>query len=51
MVKTTPFQKALKGSYKTALLKVEKPEKATNRYGTQKSYKTMGLINIHITTA
>ncbi len=43
MVKTTPFQKALKGSYKTALLKVEKPEKATNRYGNTKIIQDNGI--------
>lgn len=36
-VKTSPFEKALKGSYKTALLKVEKPEDSANRYGETKS--------------
>lgn len=38
-VKTTPFQKALKGSYKTALLKVEKPENVLNRYSETKTIR------------
>lgn len=43
MVKTTPFQNALKGSYKTALLKVEKPENASNRYGDTKVIQDDGI--------
>ena len=35
-VNAVPFENALKGRYKTALMKVEKPEDATNRYGETK---------------
>lgn len=42
-VKETPFQSALKGSYKTALVKVEKPEDATNRYGETKVIQDAGV--------
>ena len=42
-VKETPFQSALKGSYKTALIKVEKPEDATNRYGETKVIQDAGV--------
>ena len=40
---TAPFQEALKGSYKTALLKVEKPENASNRYGETKIVQDEGI--------
>ena len=43
MVKTKPFQDALQGSYKTALLKVEKPENASNRYGETKTIQDDGI--------
>ncbi|MBR1687553.1 MAG: hypothetical protein IJ710_03355 [Prevotella sp.] len=42
-VKTKPFEDALKGSYKTALVKVEKPEDATNRYGETKVIQDAGV--------
>lgn len=42
-VKTEPFEDALKGSYKTALVKVEKPEDATNRYGETKVIQDAGV--------
>lgn len=42
-VKETPFQSALEGSYKTALIKVEKPEDATNRYGETKVIQDGGV--------
>ena len=41
--KEAPFQSALKGSYKTALIKVEKPEDATNRYGETKVIQDAGV--------
>lgn len=40
---TAPFQEALKGSYKIALLKVEKPENASNRYGETKIVQDEGI--------
>ena len=42
-VKDTPFASALKGSYKTALIKVEKPEDTTNRYGETKTIQDAGV--------
>ena len=42
-VKETPFESALKGSYKTALVKVEKPEDTTNRYGETKTTQDAGV--------
>lgn len=42
-VKTEPFEDALKGRYKTALMKVEKPEDATNRYGETKVIQDAGV--------
>lgn len=42
-VNITPFADALKGSYKTALVKVEKPEDATNRYGETKTIQDAGV--------
>ena len=42
-VKEAPFESALKGSYKTALVKVEKPEDATNRYGETKTIQDAGV--------
>lgn len=42
-VKDVPFESALKGSYKTALIKVEKPEDATNRYGETKTIQDAGV--------
>ena len=42
-VDVTPFKKALEGKYKTALVKVEKPEDATNRYGETKTIKDAGV--------
>lgn len=42
-VRTEPFEDALKGSYKTALMKVEKPEDATNRYGETKVIQDAGV--------
>lgn len=42
-VKETPFKDALKGSYKTALIKVEKPEDSTNRYGETKTIQDDGV--------
>lgn len=42
-VQETPFQSALEGSYKTALIKVEKPEDATNRYGETKVIQDAGV--------
>lgn len=42
-VNITPFESALKGRYKTALLKVEKPEDATNRYGETKTIQDAGV--------
>lgn len=42
-VKTAPFADALKGSYKTALARVEKPEDATNRYGETKVIQDAGV--------
>ena len=42
-VRTEPFEDALKGSYKTALMKVEKPEDATNRYGETKVIQDAGI--------
>lgn len=38
-----PFEDALKGSYKTALVKVEKPEDTTNRYGETKTIQDDGV--------
>ena len=40
---TVPFEAALKGSYKTALVKVEKPEDTTNRYGETKTIQDAGV--------
>lgn len=42
-VNTIPFADALTGSYKTALIKVEKPEDATNRYGETKTIQEEGI--------
>lgn len=42
-VNIAPFADALKGSYKTALVKVEKPEDATNRYGETKTIQDAGV--------
>lgn len=42
-IKTRPFQDALKGNYKTSLLKVEKPENASNRYGETKVIQDDGI--------
>ena len=42
-VNIVPFESALKGSYKTALVKVEKPEDASNRYGETKSIQEEGV--------
>lgn len=42
-VNTAPFMDALKGSYKTALVRVEKPEDATNRYGETKVIQDAGV--------
>lgn len=42
-VNIAPFADALKGSYKTALAKVEKPEDATNRYGETKTIQDAGV--------
>ncbi len=42
-VRTEPFEKALEGRYKTALVKVEKPEDATNRYGETKVIQDAGV--------
>lgn len=36
-VQTVPFKKALEGKYKTALIKVEKPENISERYGETKT--------------
>lgn len=42
-VNIEPFADALKGSYKTALTKVEKPEDASNRYGETKTIQDDGV--------
>lgn len=42
-VHSRPFEEALEGSYKTALIKVEKPEDATNRYGETKTIQDAGV--------
>ena len=42
-VNSTPFKAAFKGSYKTALVRVEKPEDATNRYGETKTIQDEGV--------
>lgn len=42
-VQKAPFESALKGSYKTALVKVEKPEDTTNRYGETKTIQDAGV--------
>ncbi len=42
-VNTKPFADALEGSYKTALIKVEKPEDTTNRYGETKTIQDAGV--------
>lgn len=42
-VNIAPFADALKGRYKTALAKVEKPEDATNRYGETKTIQDAGV--------
>lgn len=42
-VKSKPFEAALEGSYRTALVKVEKPEDATNRYGETKTIQDAGV--------
>ena len=42
-VNIAPFADALKGSYKTAVAKVEKPEDATNRYGETKTIQDAGV--------
>lgn len=40
---TAPFEDALKGSYKTALIKVEKPEDSGDRYGEIKTIQGAGV--------
>ncbi len=42
-IETAPFKEALKGKYKTALLKVEKPENSANRYGETKIIEDAGI--------
>lgn len=42
-VNILPFMDALKGSYKTALAKVEKPEDSSNRYGETKTIQDAGI--------
>lgn len=42
-VKTTPFLNALEGSYKTALVRVEKPEDAGERYGETQTIQDAGV--------
>lgn len=42
-VHETPFISALEGRYKTALVKVEKPEDAANRYGETKTIQDDGI--------
>lgn len=42
-INSDPFESALKGSYKTALIKVEKPEDSTNRYGETKIIQDAGV--------
>lgn len=42
-VKSEPFKDALEGEYKTALIKVEKPEDTTNRYGETKVIQDAGV--------
>lgn len=43
LINTKPFENALEGSYKTALMKVEKPEDSTNRYGETKVIQDEGI--------
>jgi hypothetical protein len=50
-VKSKPFEAALEGFYKTALIKVEKPEDATNRYGETKTIQDAGVDKYSYTTA
>lgn len=40
---TAPFESALKGNYKTALLKVDKPKDATNRYSKTQTITDDGI--------
>lgn len=42
-VNIAPFADALKGRYKTALVRVEKPEDSTNRYGETKAITDEGV--------
>ena len=42
-VNTKPFENALKGGYNMALVKVEKPDDATNRYGETKLIQDEGI--------
>lgn len=42
-VNIAPFAETLKGSYKTALVRVEKPEDSTNRYGETKTITDEGV--------
>ena len=42
-VKTAPFESALTGKYKTALIKVEKPEDQTERYGETTTIQDEGV--------
>lgn len=42
-VNILPFMDALKGSYKTALARVEKPEDSSNRYGETKTIQDAGI--------
>lgn len=42
-VNIAPFAEILKGSYKTALVRVEKPEDSTNRYGETKTITDEGV--------
>lgn len=42
-VNIAPFAEALNGSYKTALVRVEKPEDSTNRYGDTKAITDEGI--------
>ena len=42
-LKETPFENALKGRYKTALIKVEKPEDTSNRYGETMTIQDAGI--------
>ena len=42
-INTAPFESALTGSYKTALVQVEKPEDVNNRYGETKTIQDEGI--------